>query len=129
MGGRTAFYIAGHPSVEAVVGLAPWLERGDPVDQLAGRRVLIAHGALDRMTSAKGSARFAEQAAEIAASVSYVRIKADSHPMLRRAAVWHQLTTGFVLAVLFGRSPEGTGSAEVSNVLRQALAGQPSLVV
>lgn len=129
MGGRTAFYVAGHPSVEAVVGLAPWLERGDPVDQLAGRRVLIAHGAMDRMTSAKASARFAEQAAAIATSVSYVRINAEGHAMLRRAAIWHELTTGFVLGVMFGWSPEGTGSPRVANVLTQALAGQASLVV
>ena len=36
MGGRTAMYVAGHESVRAVVGLAPWIEAGDPVDRLAG---------------------------------------------------------------------------------------------
>ncbi len=35
MGGRAALYAADHPAVRAVVGLAPWIEPGDPVAQLA----------------------------------------------------------------------------------------------
>ncbi len=129
MGGRTAFYAAGHPNVEAVVGLAPWLEPGDPVVQLAGRRVLIAHGSLDRMTSATESGAYARRAATVARSVSYIAVKADAHAMLKRATVWHELATGFVTGVLLARSPEGTGDSATANVLTKALAGEPSLVV
>ena len=50
MGARAAFRVAGHPAVTAVAGLAPWLPPGEPVDQLAGRRVLLAHGTADRVT-------------------------------------------------------------------------------
>jgi dienelactone hydrolase len=129
MGGRTAFYAAGHPNVEAVVGLAPWLEPGDPVEQLAGRRVLIVHGSLDRMTSAAESAAYARRAASVARSVSYIGVKADAHAMLKRASVWHELATGFVTGVLLASSPAGTGDSPTANVLRKALAGEPSLVV
>src|SRR5215831_8161717 len=45
MGARAALRAAGHPSVTAVAGLAPWLPPGEPTGQLAGRRVLLAHGA------------------------------------------------------------------------------------
>ena len=44
MGARAALRVAGHPSVTAAAGLAPWLPPGEPVDQLAGRRILLAHG-------------------------------------------------------------------------------------
>src|SRR3954451_24592605 len=43
MGGRVALTVAGLPEVRAVVALAPWVERGDPPDPLAGRLLLVAH--------------------------------------------------------------------------------------
>src|SRR5580693_10041846 len=51
MGARAALRAAGHPSVRAVAALAPWLPPGEPVDQLAGRRILLAHGSADAVTS------------------------------------------------------------------------------
>src|SRR5205807_4594624 len=50
MGARAALRAAAHPAVNSVSALAPWLPRGqepDPVKQLAGRHVLIAHGTDD----------------------------------------------------------------------------------
>ncbi len=129
MGGRTAMYAAGHDAVRAVVGLAPWIESGDPVSQLRARRVLIAHGALDRMTDPSASAAYARSAESVAASVTYVSIEADKHAMLHRPRVWTELTTGFVLAVLCGRTPQGTEQDATTNVLAMALAGQAALVV
>jgi predicted alpha/beta-hydrolase family hydrolase len=129
MGGRTALYVADHPNVQAVVSLAPWLEPGDPVSQLAGTRILIAHGTGDRMTSPRASAAYARAAAEVAASVSYVSVRDERHAMLRRARLWHELATGFVLGVLRGKQPDSSGPALTTNVLRQALAGKATLVV
>jgi dienelactone hydrolase len=129
MGGRTALYVADYPTVRAVVALAPWIETGDPVNQLAGRRVLIAHGTLDRMTSPPASAAYARAAALVADSVSYVSVQDERHAMLRRARVWHELATGFLLAVLCERQPDGTAEPQTTNVLAKALAGQASLVV
>ncbi|MGI8759848.1 MAG: alpha/beta hydrolase [Jatrophihabitantaceae bacterium] len=129
MGGRAAVYAAGFPTVRAVVGLAPWIEDGDPVEQLAGRRILFAHGEHDRMTSPRASAAFAQRAARVAESVSYVSVEAERHAMLRRARVWHELVTGFVLGVLCGTAPEGTAEDATTNVVGKALAGQAALVV
>lgn len=125
MGGRTALYAAGRDEVSTVVGLAPWIEAGDPIQQLRGRRVLILHGTRDRMTSARGSAEYARLAEAAGASVSYVSVRAESHAMLRRADVWHRLTAGFVLGALLGVQPEHTAPG----VLVDALAGESSLVV
>lgn len=129
MGGRAALHCAGHRSVVSVVGLAPWIEAGDPVDQLAGRRLLILHGAHDRMTSARSSAAFTQRAAAVAASANFVRVDDEAHAMLRRAALWHRLSTGFVLATLLDRPPTEPDADPAAKVLREALAGQASLAI
>ena len=141
MGGRAALYTAGHEAVRVVVGLAPWIEPGDleqTVDGLAGRRLLIAHGDLDRMTDPRASAAYARRAAGTAASASYVTVSADKHAMLGRAGVWHRLATGFVTGALWDASPVGTtaaastkdsASTELDDALAQALAGTAAVVV
>jgi pimeloyl-ACP methyl ester carboxylesterase len=129
MGGRTALYSAGHRTVRTVVGLAPWIEPGDPSDQLAGRRVLIVHGDADRMTSAPESARYAQDAARVAESVGYVSVRGGKHAMLGRARLWHDLATGFVLAATCDVPADGTVGANSANLVMDALAGHTSLVV
>jgi dienelactone hydrolase len=129
MGGRAALYAAGHQSVRAVVGLAPWLEADDPFTQLDGRDVLLAHGDRDRVTSPKRSAAYAAAAARRAASMSYVAIRGEKHAMLHRARLWHELTTGYVLAVLCGRPPEETVRGPAANILVRALAEGGTLTV
>lgn len=129
MGGRAAIHSAGHPAVRAVVGLAPWIEAGDPYDQVAGRHVLVAHGSLDRMTNAAASAAWTRRAATVAASASYVSIQNDRHAMLRRAGLWHSLTSSYVLAVLCDIPPADTARGDVANLVSKVLAGDPSLVV
>lgn len=129
MGGRTALYVAGEPAVRAVVALAPWLEKGDPVEQLAGRRVLIAHGEHDRLTSPVASAAYARRAGSVAEAVTFVRVGADRHAMLRRSRVWHELTAGFVMGSLYGSAPQRQVGKDTAAVLTKALAGEASLIV
>lgn len=100
MGARTAMRVAGDESVRGVVGLAPWLPDGEPVEQLAGREVLIAHGNLDRVTSPAASRRFAERAESVAKRVDYVTVRGDAHAMLLRPATWHRLATRFTLRLV-----------------------------
>ena len=47
MGGAVAIGAAGHPSVGAVVGLAPWIPARLPIDGLRGRRLAVIQGSLD----------------------------------------------------------------------------------
>jgi len=129
MGGRAAMYAAAHDSVRSVVGLAPWIEPGDPVAPVAGRRVLIVHGDGDRMTDPRASASFARSAVRSAESVTFVRVEGERHAMLRRAPLWHEVATGFVAGTLLGRSPDGSEKRDTAKVLLGALSGQPELVV
>lgn len=108
LGGRTALRVGGHPQVRGVVGLAPWLPAGEPIEQLTGRQVLLMHGTADRMTSPAGTAAFADRLAAAGVPVSLVRMAGDGHPMLRRAGLWHELAAQFVLnAVLPDYQPSG----------------------
>jgi dienelactone hydrolase len=99
MGARAALLAAGHPSVVAVVGLAPWVSPQDPVDQLAGRRVLLAHGDRDAVTSAEKTWTYASRARAIT-PVTTVPVRGDGHAMLRRAPTWHALAATFALDAL-----------------------------
>jgi pimeloyl-ACP methyl ester carboxylesterase len=100
MGGRTALAIGGDPAVRGICALAPWTEAGDPVEQLAGSTVLIAHGNFDMVTSPRASHRYAHRAAQFAAQVGYLSIRPDLHAMIFRWGTWHRLATGFTLGTL-----------------------------
>ncbi|WP_103354690.1 alpha/beta hydrolase [Amycolatopsis sp. CA-128772] len=102
MGARVALRVADDPAVRGVCALAPWTPRGEPVDAVAGRSVLIVHGTRDRMTSPAESHAFAERAALVAARVARFEIANEGHAMLRRAGVWTRLTVAFTRDLLAG---------------------------
>jgi dienelactone hydrolase len=99
MGARAAVRAAGHSAVTAVAGLAPWLPPGEPVGQLAGRRVLLAHGSADSITSPAETWAFLERARE-GTEVSAVEVRDGDHAMLRRARLWHAIAAEFARAAL-----------------------------
>lgn len=98
MGARAALWVAGEPSVTAVCALAPWVEAADPVAQLVGRQVLIAHGDRDRMTDPAASFEFAQRVRAAGGRVCRFEVPGADHAMLRRPAVWTGLTRRFVLS-------------------------------
>ena len=99
MGARAAVRAAGHPAVSAVAGLAPWLPPGEPAAQLAGRRVLLAHGTADSITSPAETWTFVDQARAVT-EVTAVEVRDGDHPMLRRARLWHAIAAEFARAAL-----------------------------
>ncbi|MCP2341193.1 alpha/beta hydrolase family protein [Actinomadura rupiterrae] len=100
MGARTSLRVADDPQVTAVAALAPWVPRDEPVDQLAGRHILIMHGTEDATTPYRASVRYADRIRPIAGSVDFVPVPDEGHAMLRRPALWHRRTTAFVLKAL-----------------------------
>ena len=99
MGARAAMRAAGHPSVYAAAGLAPWLPLGEPVDQLAGRRVLVAHGTADGITSPQETWAYVERARTVT-QVAAIEVRDGDHPMLRRARLWHAIAAEFARTAL-----------------------------
>ncbi|GLX93553.1 alpha/beta fold hydrolase [Herbidospora sp. NBRC 101105] len=104
MGGRTALRAAGHPSVRGVAALAPWLPKGEPVEQLRGRRVLLAHGTTDRVTSPRATHHYADRVREVTGDVRVVDVPGENHAMVRKPGYWHDLSADFVLSFLPGSS-------------------------
>lgn len=85
MGGRAALTAAGAPNVIAVSALAPWLDASDPVDQVAGRSVLIAHGDRERYTDPRESSAYALRAKRVTDRVARFEVGGAGHYMLTRA--------------------------------------------
>jgi pimeloyl-ACP methyl ester carboxylesterase len=119
MGARAAFRVAGHPAVTAIAGLAPWLPPGEPVDQLAGRRVLLAHGTADRVTPPAETWAYAERARSVT-NVAVIEVRNGEHTMLWRAPLWHRLAAEFSRLSL--GLPAGAG--EVTKAFHEATAGE-----
>lgn len=119
MGGRAALGAAGGQDVAAVCGLAPWLGADDPVDQLAGRSVLIAHGDRERTTDPAESYAYAVRAAAVTDRICRFEVHGDGHAMLRRARDWTSLVRRFVLGEL-GIEPE---DPEIANAMQEPPPG------
>jgi dienelactone hydrolase len=92
MGGRTAVRVADAPGVIGVVGLAPWLPDGEPVQQLAGRGLAVLHGDRDRVTDPALSRAFVQRAAPIANRASFETIAGSGHNLVTGWRHWHRLT-------------------------------------
>ena len=91
MGGAVAVSVAGEPSVRGVIGLAPWLPDGLDVSPIAGKRLAVVHGALDRAlpgipgVSPALSRRGLERARAAGATCSYVLLPGAVHGVALRA--------------------------------------------
>lgn len=114
MGGAVSVRAAAHPSVRAVMGLAPWLPDQLDVFPLVGRRLDVLHGALDRWlpgipgVSPSISRRGFERARRLGVDGTYTVIPGAVHGLslrsrrsgrlfaLPRAARWKELAAEHV---------------------------------
>ena len=91
MGGAVAVQVADAPSVDAVVGLAPWLPDRISLDRLRGRRLAVLHGSLDRVVpgipgvSPTSSRRGFERALALGVEGDYTVIPGALHAVALRA--------------------------------------------
>ena len=102
MGGRAGVAVCDHPRVRGVVGLAPWLPGGEPVEPVRGKTVVIAHGSVDRWVHTNLSLRWAERAVGVPDRLARFVVAGDDHTMLLRAQRWHRFGVAGVRAVLGG---------------------------
>lgn len=106
MGGRVGLQLVGEPDVEALVTLGAWVQQQDlaTITPGPGVRVLLLHGAQDRVTDPRGSEQAAQVLRARGAEVSLGPTLVDSHAMMRHAGTWHELTAGHVGATHAPRS-------------------------
>jgi pimeloyl-ACP methyl ester carboxylesterase len=108
MGGAVSISAAGEAGVAGVLGLAPWIPERLELSPLAGRRLDVLHGSLDRWlpgipgVSSSVSRRGFERARALGIPGSYTLIPAGVHGLalrapggalvpLPRAATWARL--------------------------------------
>ncbi|MFI9028489.1 alpha/beta hydrolase [Streptomyces sp. NPDC053560] len=121
-GARAALLAAGHPAVNSVLGIAPWLPAAapaDPVKQLVGRRVLLVHGTNDARIAPDLSFRYAERAKKINRDTCRFEVHSDGHGLHQHRAELRSLTNDFVLGSLFHRG--------YSRPVQDAMAAPPPL--
>jgi pimeloyl-ACP methyl ester carboxylesterase len=126
MGGAVATHVAAEPGVEAVIGLAPWLYERLDVAPLAGKRLDVLHGSLDRSfpgvpgVSPALSLDGFERALAAGAEGSYALIPGGLHAIalrarwgvpvpLPRAGEWERQVARR-LEPFAGRAARGSGS-------------------
>ena len=92
MGARTAARVADDPAVRGVVALAPWFPPGEPVNGLAGGRLVAAHGRRDRITSWAATREFVARAAAAGAQAEFVDMgELAGHYLLRSRREWDRV--------------------------------------
>jgi len=100
MGGRAALRATVHPSVAAVVALAPWWPQDEPYDGPAGCSVALVHGDADGVTDPVEARRLALRARAAGARVCGYSVPRGGHGMLWRAGDWHTSATRLALGLL-----------------------------
>lgn len=96
MGGAVSVALADEPTVEEVIGLAPWIPDQLDVTGLRGKRLTVFHGALDRWfpgipgVSVSHSKRGYDRARERGAEGRYVLIPGAVHGVALRSP-WGKL--------------------------------------
>jgi pimeloyl-ACP methyl ester carboxylesterase len=91
MGGIVSSQIAAEPSVETVVGLAPWFPERLSLEPLRGKRLRVLHGSLDRAlpgipgVSPASSRRGYDRAIALGAEGDYTIIPGAVHGVALRA--------------------------------------------
>jgi dienelactone hydrolase len=100
MGGRTACSVADDPAVAGVVGLAPWLPKGEPNATIAGRHLHVIHGTNDHWTSAHWSRDYVERSRPVALSATWTPLPGVGHFMVRRSKAWNDFVRNSILTIL-----------------------------
>jgi pimeloyl-ACP methyl ester carboxylesterase len=107
MGGAVSIAASAHPSVSAVVGLAPWIPERLGTAGMEGKRLAVIHGSLDGVpgipgVSPRSSRAGAERLAAAGVETSWQLIRGAVHPLavrwrggrplpLPRAGTWARL--------------------------------------
>lgn len=100
MGGRIAVALGDHRAVAGIVGLAPWLPKGEPLPDLAGRIVRVAHGTSDRVTFARSSAVAVQRMEAAGVDARFTAVRGERHALLVKAAWWNRFVLDSVDEVL-----------------------------
>src|SRR6266498_2185163 len=117
---RARFRLRGWNGADA----APVRDLTGPVDQLAGRRILLVHASSDHICRPAETWAYAERARS-AGEVATIEVRHGDHGMLRRARLWHAVAAEFARVSLRQAAKPGP----VADAFARAAAMQPRPVI
>ena len=124
MGGRTALSVSDDDDVRLVLGLAPWIERGDPTPR-DGQKTVLIHGDRDVITPLSASRLTVDAMLAAGEDATLIRVARGEHAMVVRAGLWTALVVDIVAATFvreLGGSPEPR-SGPIGAVVARAVHG------
>jgi fermentation-respiration switch protein FrsA (DUF1100 family) len=96
--------------VVGAVGLAPWVDPGDPVNLLAGVPLFVVQGTHDRIVPEPSTRAWLARAAGAGARIDSTLIDGAGHAMFRYFRRWHRLAADGVTAVLAAAQQPAAGT-------------------
>lgn len=129
MGGRTALAVSDVEDVRLVVGLAPWIERGDRVPR-DGQKTVLIHGDRDRITALARSRRTVDQLLASGRDATLIRVARGDHAMLVRAGLWTALVVDIVGATFSAELGSGVTPrpGPIGEVVARAVQGGGGII-
>ena len=124
MGGRTALTVSDDDDVRLVLGLAPWIEQGDPAPR-DGQKTVLIHGDRDVITPLSASRRTVDAMLAAGQDATLIRVARGDHAMVFRPRLWTALVVDIVAATFvreLGGSPEPR-SGPIGAVVARAVHG------
>lgn len=95
-GGWAALRALSDERVTSVLGLAPWVDRREPLPSRTDVRVAIAHGAIDSVTSSISSQRYVERLRQAGIDATFWPVNRGDHAMLLNLVAWQLHVRRFV---------------------------------
>jgi pimeloyl-ACP methyl ester carboxylesterase len=129
MGGRTALSVADEEGVRLVMGLAPWIEHGDPLPG-DGQKTVLIHGDRDAITPLSASRRTVEALLSADRDATLIRVARGEHAMVVRVGVWTALVVDIV-GTTFARELGGSSeprSGAMGAVVARAVHGGGGII-
>lgn len=129
MGGRAALSVADEEDVRLVLGLAPWIDRGDPVPG-DGQKTVLIHGDRDVITPLSASRLTVEALVAADRDATLIRVARGEHTMVVRFGLWTALVVDIVAAT-FARELGGSAeprSGPIGAVVARAVHGGGGII-
>ena len=124
MGGRVALHLGDEPDVRLVLGLSPWIAKGDPRPG-PGRRTVLIHGDRDVICPLWGSRHTVDEMLAQGREAALIRVARSDHAMLLRAGLWTRLVTEVVQVAFADELGGGAGDAGQGGPGPHGLAATP----
>ena len=101
-GGWAAIRALSDARVSSILGLAPYVAPREPLPTRQDARVVIAHGAMDSVTSARDSRAYVQRLVRAGIDAEFHDVSRGDHAMMLNAAAWQAIVHRYVGSCVSG---------------------------